>query len=98
MITRRQFIRNATLAAVSLPAQKSKAIDNGNLDGSSRVLLVYNAAAQDGLEVANYYKANRPGMSEVDTLAITADTTEQTSFARMISQIRTPIYEFVANS
>src|SRR5262245_6124234 len=61
-------------------------------------LMVYNNYAQDGLAVANYYKANRPGMSEVDTLAVPADTTEQTSFEKMISRIRTPLYEFIPNS
>jgi hypothetical protein len=37
-------------------------------------------------------------MSGVDTLAVTADTTEKTTSANMVSQIRTPIYEFIASS
>jgi hypothetical protein len=97
MITRRRFIRNGTLAAASLSAQKSTAwVDAMRL--VSRVLLVYNSAAKDSLAVANYYKANRPRMSGVDTLPVTADTTETTTFANMNSQIREPIYKFVAGS
>jgi hypothetical protein len=100
MITRRHFIRNGTIAAASLSAEKSRAwVDGANTDLlASRVLLVYNTSSTDGLAVANYYKANRPGMSGVDTLAVTADTTEQTTSANMISQIRTPIYDFIASS
>ena len=100
MITRRHFIRNGSIAAASLLAGKSRAwadsADNDLL--TSRVLLVYNTSSKDGLAVADFYKANRPGMSGVDTLGVTADTTEQTTFANMISQIRTPIYDFIANS
>lgn len=64
----------------------------------SRVLLVYNTASKDGRAVADYYKANRPGMIGVDTLAVTADTTEKTTSARAISQIITPVHNFIANS
>jgi hypothetical protein len=100
MITRRHFIRNGSVTAASLLAGKSSAsVDNANNDLlASRVLLVYNTSSKDGLAVADYYRANRPGMSGVDTLAVAADTTEQTTSANMISQIRTPIFEFIASS
>jgi hypothetical protein len=100
MITRRHFIHNGAIAAASLSVEKSKAwADGANSDSpTSRVLLVYNTSSKDGLAVADYYKANRPGMSGVDTLALTADTTEKTTSANMISQIRAPIYNFIANS
>ena len=100
MITRRHFIRNGAIAASLLSAEKSRAwADDANTNLlASRVLLVYNTSSQDGPAVADYYKANRPGMSGVDTLAVTADTTEKTTSANMISQIRTPIYEFIASS
>ena len=100
MITRRHFIRNGSVTAASLLAGKSRAsVDSANNDLlASRVLLVYNTSSKDGLAVADYYRANRPGMSGVDTLAVAADTTEQTTSANMISQIRTPIYEFIASS
>jgi hypothetical protein len=83
-----------------LSAEKSRAwADDANTNLlASRVLLVYNTSSKDGPAVADYYKANRPGMSGVDTLAVTADTTEQTTSANMISQIRTPIYDFIASS
>jgi hypothetical protein len=100
MITRRHFIRYGTVVAASLSAKKSRAwADGANTNPlASRVLLVYNTSSKDGPAVADYYKANRPGMSGVDTLAVTADTTEQTTSANAISQIRTPIYDFIANS
>ena len=100
MITRRHFIRNGAIAASLLSAEKSRAwADDANTNLlASRVLLVYNTSSKDGPAVADYYKANRPGMSGVDTLAVTADTTEKTTSANMISQIRTPIYEFIASS
>jgi hypothetical protein len=100
MITRRHFIRNGSIAAASFLAGQSRAWVDGATNDllASRVLLVYNTSSKDGLAVADYYKANRPGMLGVDTLAVTADTTEQTTSANMISQIRTPIYDFIANS
>jgi hypothetical protein len=100
MITRRQFVRNGTIAAASLTSVKSRAlVDDATANlPASRVLLVYNTSSKDGLAVADYYKANRPGMLGVDTLAVTADTTEKTTSANMISQIRTPIYDFIASS
>src|SRR4029079_11137390 len=99
-ITRRNFIRTGTIAVASLSARNSMArVDGADTDTrASRVLLVYNASSKDGLKVANYYKANRPGMSGVDTLAVTADTTEKTTYNSILSQIRTPIYDFIANS
>jgi hypothetical protein len=97
MITRRHFIRNGTIASASFLAPKSSASVDANLL-PSRVLLVYNISSKDGLAVADYYKANRPGMSGVDTFGVTADTTEKTTFANMISQIRRPIYDFIASS
>lgn len=98
MITRRHFIRNGTIAAASFAAaQRSRAqVKDASL--ASRVLLVYNIASKDGLAVADYYKENRPGMSEVDTLAVTADVTEKTTLANMLSQIRMPIYDFLDSS
>jgi len=99
MITRRRFIRNGALAVGSLSAQQATAADAIVSERlASRVLVVYNTAADDGTAVANYYRMNRPGMSGVDTLAVRADTTETTTFANVISQVRTPIYEFVAGS
>jgi hypothetical protein len=99
-ITRRHFIHNGTVAVASLSARNSIArVDLADTDTpASRVLLVYNASSKDGLDVANYYKANRPGMLGVDTLAITADTTEKTTYNSVLSQIRAPIYDFIANS
>ena len=97
MITRRHFIRNGTIAAASFAAERSGAqVKDAPL--TSRVLLVYNIASKDGLAVANYYKENRPGMSEVDTLTVTADVTEKTTLANMLSQIRKPIYDFLDSS
>jgi hypothetical protein len=98
--TRRQFIRNGTVAAGSLLAAKSKAggDDATTNPAASRVLLVYNVSSKEGAAIADYYRANRPGMSGVDTLAVTADRTEKTTFANVISQIRTPIYDFIASS
>ncbi|MGJ4888947.1 hypothetical protein ACQR1Y_12175 [Bradyrhizobium sp. HKCCYLRH3099] len=61
-----------------------------------RTLVVYNTASTDGLAVANYYVANRPGMATVDVLGVTADTTEVTTSANMQSQIRTPIRNWLA--
>jgi hypothetical protein len=98
--TRRQFIRNGTVAAGSLLAAKSKAggDDATTNPAASRVLLVYNVSSKEGAAIADYYRANRPGMSGVNTLAVTADGTEKTTFANVISQIRTPIYDFIAGS
>jgi hypothetical protein len=100
MITRRQFIRNGTIAVASFTSVKSRALvsDAGDDLQALRVLLVYNQSSEDGLAVADYFRANRPGMLNVDTLAVTADTTEKTTPANMISQIRTPIYDFIENS
>jgi hypothetical protein len=100
MITRRHFIRGGAIAAASLSAKTSNAwAEQPNTELLvSRVLLVYNTSSKDGLELAEFYKANRPGMSGVDTLGVTADTTEITTSAKAISQIRTPIYDFIANS
>jgi hypothetical protein len=100
MITRRRFIRNGTIAAASFTSGKSRAlVDDATTNlPASRVLLVYNTSSKDGLAVADYYKANRPGMLSVDTLAVTADTTEKTTSANMILQIRAPIYDFIAKS
>ena len=100
MITRRHLIRGGTIAAASFMSAQSRAwVDTENADLLvSRVLLVYNTSSKDGAAVADYYKANRPGMSGADTLAVTADITEKTTSANMISQIRTPIYDFIANS
>src|SRR3954466_11066715 len=87
-ITRRHFIRNGTVAVASLSTRNSVASAGGaDTDTpASRVLLVYNASSKDGYEVANYYKVNRPGMSGVDTLAVTADTTEKTTYNSILSQ------------
>lgn len=100
MFTRRQFIRNGIITAGSFSATQSLAGgDDAKINSAaSRVLLVYNISSKDGAEIANYYKKNRPGMSAVDTLAVTADKTEKTTFANVISQIRTPIYDFIAKS
>src|SRR6202051_3947614 len=100
MITRRHFIRSGAIAAASLSSKTPRSwAEDANTDLlTSRVLLVYNASSKDGLEVAEFYKANRPGMSGVDTLGVTADTTEKTTSANVISQIRTPVYDFIANS
>jgi hypothetical protein len=100
LVTRRQLIRNGTIAAGSLLAAKSKAAwDSANPNpAASRVLLVYNSSSKESAAVADYYKANRPGMSGVDTLAVTSDGAEKTTSANAISQIRKPIYEFIARS
>ena len=100
IFTRRQFIRNGTIAAGSLLAAKSKAEGNdaNTNPAASRVLLVYNTSSKESAAIADYYKANRPGMSGVDTLAVTADSAEKTTSANVISQIRTPIYDFIGRS
>jgi hypothetical protein len=99
MITRRHFVRGGAVAAASALSLKTSGAwaEDANTH-LSRVLLVYNTSSKDGLEVAEFYKANRPGMTGVDTLAVTADTTERATAANVISQIRTPIYDFIANS
>ena len=69
-------------------------IGSGTL--ANNILLVYNTNSSDSLAVANYYVAHRPGMSGIDVLSITCDTTEQTTFANFSSQIRTPIINWLA--
>jgi hypothetical protein len=100
MITRRHFIGKGGIAASSLLAGTHRLWADGRASEflASRVLLVYNSSSKDGLAVADYYRANRPGMSGVDSLAVTADTTEKTTSANVISQIRKPVHDFIANS
>ena len=100
MITRRHFLRSGAIAAAALSSKTTASwAEEANANVLvTRVLLVYNTSSKDGLEVAEFYKGNRPGMSGVDTLGVTADTTEKTTSANVISQIRTPIYDFIANA
>jgi len=105
MVSRRDFIRiGCAVASAPCLAHPVRAATR---DGASailndslvdRVLVVYNTNSSDARAIKDYYVANRPGMSRVDTLGVAADTTEQTTPANLASQIRAPIYDFLASS
>lgn len=49
-------------------------------DASKHLLLLYNSNEADSLTCANYYKANRPGFSTANTLALNCTTTGEDGF------------------
>lgn len=104
-LSRRDFVRGGCALASALSFSGSAKAETK--DGASalrdaslmtRVLLVYNTNSPDSVAIKDHYVSNRPGMGSVDTLGVAADTTEKTTPANLVSQIRTPIYNFLASS
>ena len=104
-LSRRDFIKGGCSLASALSfsgSAKAETKDGtaaiGDASLSTRVLLVYNTNSSDSVAIKDYYVSNRPGMGSVDTLGVAADTAEKTTPANLVSQIRTPIYNFLSDS
>ena len=62
------------------------------------LLLVYNSNSQDSSNLCAYYLAHRPMVSGANVLGVACDTNEITPFTNYISQIATPVLNWLTNN
>ncbi len=74
-------------------------VHNGSVAYTAdRVLIVCNSADEDSLDARDYYKANRPGFSSVDSISVNTTTSENIDYTDFVSQVATPIKQRFDNN